>query len=188
MKKLMIGVTALVALSLPLSAVAAPSPSDYKNAAKFCKALRADPELGGETFKAAYGTNKKKSNAFGKCVSKQARAEDGRHDDAVNECKTERAAGADAFQKTYGTGKGKNAFGKCVSQKKKAEAEDDHDSIVNAAKQCKALRKNERAAFDEKYGTRRNAFGKCVSRTARSLEAEKEKTETPPETPPAGTA
>jgi hypothetical protein len=179
MKKLIIGVAALAALCLPLTVAAAPSPSDYKNAAKFCKALRADPEFGGETFKLTYGTHKKK-NAYGKCVSKQARAENGRHDDAVAECKTEQQAGEAAFQNTYGTGKGKNAFGKCVSQKRKTEADDDHDSIVNAAKICKKLRKTDRAAFDEQYGTRRNAFGKCVSRTAKVLEAEKEKTETPP--------
>jgi hypothetical protein len=185
MKKLIIGVTALAVLALPVGATAELSPSNYKNASKFCKALRAD--MGVDKFRATFAPTKKK-NAHGKCVSKQARAEDKRHDDAVKQCKAEREVNETLFQKSYGTGKGKNAFGKCVSQKKKAEAEDDHDAIVNAAKQCKALRTNERAAFDEKYGTRRNAFGKCVSSTAKSLEAEKEKTETPPETPPAGTS
>ena len=41
------------------------------NAAKTCKAERkADPSA----FKEKYGTNKNKRNAFGKCVSKQAKA------------------------------------------------------------------------------------------------------------------
>jgi hypothetical protein len=41
------------------------------NAAKSCKAERkADPAA----FKAKYGTNKNKSNAFGKCVSAQSKA------------------------------------------------------------------------------------------------------------------
>jgi predicted lipid-binding transport protein (Tim44 family) len=39
-----------------------------KNAAKKCKAERAD--IGVDHFKAKYGTNANKANAFGKCVSK----------------------------------------------------------------------------------------------------------------------
>ena len=39
-----------------------------KNAAKECKAERAD--IGVEAFKDKYGTNANKANAFGKCVSK----------------------------------------------------------------------------------------------------------------------
>jgi hypothetical protein len=42
------------------------------SAAKACKAERAtDPAA----FKAKYGTNKRKSNAFGKCVSATAKAQ-----------------------------------------------------------------------------------------------------------------
>ena len=43
-----------------------------KAAAKKCKAERAS---GAEAFKNKYGTNKNKANAFGKCVSKLAKAE-----------------------------------------------------------------------------------------------------------------
>ena len=42
------------------------------NAAKKCKAERA---LGADAFKAKYGTNANKANAFGKCVSKLAKAQ-----------------------------------------------------------------------------------------------------------------
>ncbi len=44
-----------------------PKRSDYKNAAKFCKADRAF--LGEDAFRQKYGTNKNEKNAFGKCVS-----------------------------------------------------------------------------------------------------------------------
>jgi hypothetical protein len=43
-----------------------------QNAAKKCKAERAS--LGESAFKAKYGTNANKANAFGKCVSKLAKA------------------------------------------------------------------------------------------------------------------
>jgi hypothetical protein len=42
-----------------------------KNASKKCKAERA--AMGVEPFKAFYGTNANKANAFGKCVSKLAK-------------------------------------------------------------------------------------------------------------------
>jgi hypothetical protein len=44
-----------------------PQRSDYKNAAKFCKAERAF--LGGAAFRTKYGTNRNGANAYGKCVS-----------------------------------------------------------------------------------------------------------------------
>ena len=44
-----------------------------ENAAKTCKAERTqDPDA----FKAKYGTNKNKSNAFGKCVSQHAKTQE----------------------------------------------------------------------------------------------------------------
>ena len=43
-----------------------------ENAAKTCKAERV--KLGVDAFKARYGTNPNKANAFGKCVSKLAKA------------------------------------------------------------------------------------------------------------------
>ena len=72
MKRFTIFLVAVAALTAAATASAAVSPADFKNAAKFCKALRA--EMGADAFKQAYGTNKNKRNAFGKCVSKQAKA------------------------------------------------------------------------------------------------------------------
>ena len=49
------------------------------NAAKQCKAWRADPAFaaghGGKSFADFYGTNANKKNAFGKCVSKLTKAQ-----------------------------------------------------------------------------------------------------------------
>jgi hypothetical protein len=170
-----IGLALAAALVVPASASAALSPSDYKNASKFCKALAADVADGGmgETaFKQAYGTNKNRSNAHGKCVSKHARTLDDVHASAVDKCREERDANEAAFTDKYGTGKkGKNAFGRCVSKQSKELADDKQDDIVNASKKCRTERAANRAAFADKYGTNennRNAFGKCVSHEAAS--------------------
>jgi hypothetical protein len=104
----------------PGKSAAAPGQQADKNAAKECKAERTlDPAA----FKANYGTNANKSNAFGKCVSgkvkkaeEQAEAQEAR-ENAAKTCKAERAANPEAFKNTYGTNANKaNAFGKCVSK------------------------------------------------------------------------
>jgi ribosomal protein S17E len=163
---------AVAVLVMPASASATVSPTDYKNAAKFCKALRAD--MGAEAFKQAYGTNKNKSNAYGKCVSKSARTVDAIHSDAVKACKAEREADRAAFAVKYGTNKnGTNALGKCISKQAHDATVAKQDAIVNAAKSCKAERTADPAAFRDKYGTnknKRNAFGKCVSKTVKKNE------------------
>jgi hypothetical protein len=81
MKRAWIVCVALAALAVPAVSSAAVSQTDFKNSAKFCKALRA--EMGADTFKQTFGTNKRKSNAYGKCVSKHARTMDEVHSDAV---------------------------------------------------------------------------------------------------------
>jgi hypothetical protein len=140
---------AAAALAVPVSASAVINQTDYKNASQFCKALRAD--MGTPTFKQTYGTNKNRSNALGKCVSKNARTEDEIQSAAVKECK---AAGA-------------KPLGKCVSAKRKAAESQQQDTIVSAAKSCRTERSQDPVAFRDKYGTnhnKRNAFGKCVSK------------------------
>jgi hypothetical protein len=57
----------------PGNSASAPGQSAEQNAAKWCKAKR--QELGIETFKNTYGTNKNKANAFGKCVSQRVKAQ-----------------------------------------------------------------------------------------------------------------
>jgi hypothetical protein len=96
------------------------------NAARECRAER---EADREAFEEEHGTNANNSNAFGKCVSKKAKAKRAEQDaedaeqvqeieNAAQECKAERAADRKAFEEEYGTNaNNRNAFGKCVSQK-----------------------------------------------------------------------
>ena len=173
-------------LAVPATAGAAEEPdrANFKNAAKYCKALRA--ASGDANFKAMFGG---KSNAYGKCVSKAAKRDAAQEEqaktNASKQCKAERAADPAAFKAKYGTGKkGSNAHGKCVSQKakaNKAEADKEEREDVNSAKACRAEQKADPAAFKAKYGTnakKSNAFGKCVSQ--KSKEKNDEQTEQPP--------
>ncbi len=155
MKRVLIMVAAVAALAVPVSAPAVINQTDYKNAAKFCKALRSDMDQAVPgSFKQTYGTNKNRSNAFGKCVSKSAKTVDEIHSTAVEQCKT---AGA-------------KPLGKCVRSAERQGQASARDDIVNAAKQCRTERAADPGAFREKYGTnhnKRNAFGKCVSKHAK---------------------
>ncbi len=108
----------------PAKAVVTPGQTEEKNAAKKCKAER--ERLGTQAFMDKYGTNPNKKNAFGKCVSGQAKGseaddsaeEQEAKENAAKKCKAERAQlGLDAFRAKYGTNPNKrNAFGKCVSK------------------------------------------------------------------------
>jgi hypothetical protein len=104
-----------------------------REAQKDCRAERKD--IGREAFAEKYGTNRNNRNAFGKCVSKKAKAEKRKMDradraarvkqrNAAKECDEERGETSTtraAFATKYGTNANdKNAFGKCVSQKAKA--------------------------------------------------------------------
>jgi hypothetical protein len=87
-----------------------------------CRTERqADPAA----FKAKYGTNGNKSNAFGKCVSQHAHSSSQQtesqqvqaEENAAHQCRTEEQSDSAAFKAKYGTnGNKSNAFGKCVSQ------------------------------------------------------------------------
>lgn len=145
--------------------------------------------LGTSTFDQANGTNKSKSNAFGKCVSRrtaqnttdQSKAQGA----AVKECRSEQSDpnfasshNGDTFNQFYGTGKTqRDAFGRCVSSHAKAMTESAEASQVkaeeNAAKQCRTEQQANPAAFKTKWGTnadKSNAFGKCVSTKAKAQE------------------
>lgn len=96
------------------------------NPAQACAKLRAD--MGADTFRTAYGTNRNGANAFGKCVSKMARlkgdiaraAAVDRIDDAADRC-TERATSGKGkgHDKGKGHGKGKGQdkrLAKCLKK------------------------------------------------------------------------
>ena len=95
-------------------------------ASEACKAEQNDANFAanhsGKTFAQFYGTNKNGHNAFGKCVSRGARAAAQAQQqttiNAARACRAEQKANPTAFKNTYGTNANKsNAFGKCVSQK-----------------------------------------------------------------------
>jgi hypothetical protein len=116
MKRLLV-VPLLVAVFIAPSAFAAdPTPADFKNAAKYCKAVR--ESKGVTVFAGLYGTNANKKNAYGKCVSKTAGAKAEAREDAEDEakaaadCKKQKSDDAAKFAQTY-----KN-LGQCVKKEK----------------------------------------------------------------------
>jgi hypothetical protein len=110
----------VVAFAAPAALAADPVPADFKNAATYCQALRT--AKGVETFRAQWGTNPNKMNAFGKCVSATNKANAKKNDDEKTEdaaeakataaCKKELSANASTFAQDY-----KN-FGQCVKAQK----------------------------------------------------------------------
>ena len=166
----------IAALALPAGAVAKPTKTDKRNAAKECKLERGTTDASKEAFAAKYRN-------FGACVSQRAKQEARERREArrgaSKECRDERSADAAAFAAKYGTNENKrNAFGKCVSSKAKQEKADtdreDKQEIAddeNAAAECARERDSMgEQAFNDQYGTNkndRNAFGKCVSAKAR---------------------
>lgn len=158
---------AIAALAVPASAAAqTPAPTPTDNASKTCKAERI--ALGKTTFNQKYGINAK-SNGIGKCVSAQRPAEAKAAKQSNADCTAEQTADPAAFAAKYGTGsKNKNAYKKCVIAKRKAAHTALKNATVtaskNAAKECKAERAADAAAFAKKY---RN-LGKCVSAKAKA--------------------
>jgi hypothetical protein len=168
-----------------------PTGAEKKDAKQFCQKLR--KSAGKQNFREMFGTGKNHVNAMRNCKRKQAnelareRVKTNREarESAQDECRAERQADPAAFQDTYGSnGNRKNAFGKCVSQHAKkhrqeaaAEQDQEEKNELNAAKKCKAERKEDPDAFRKEYGTNangRNAFGKCVSRKAREAEEQQQ--------------
>jgi len=126
MRRLLLVAALIAAVTVPSALAADPNPADFKNAAKYCKAVR--EANGVDAFAALYGTNKNKKNAFGKCVSKRANAkaearEDKQDDRASNAvvaaCKKQKADDAAAFAQKY-----KN-LGQCIKAGKTAKPSTD---------------------------------------------------------------
>jgi hypothetical protein len=98
---------------------------------------------------------------------------------AAQYCKALReSSGQDNFRSMFGGGK--NAYGKCVARNAKKDQRQEEKANENAARQCRAERDQDAAAFKQKYGTGKNgknAFGKCVSQKARENKAREDKTD-----------
>jgi hypothetical protein len=218
MKKILTVVCATgMAAAVAGTAVAdTPTSTETSNAAKYCKALRTSsgsPEAFASAVQTVVGAKKVTvKNAYGKCVSHQAKnnaKDDGQaHSNAAKDCKAEKAQsdsdfaaahGGKTFAQQYGSGKnGKNAYGKCVSQKaheNKAEDAQANKDEVNAAKQCKAEKAQSDSdfgashggkTFAQQYGTNKNgknAFGKCVSSKAKAQEQQQQEQSDSGDTP-----
>jgi hypothetical protein len=86
------------------------------------------------------------------------------------ECKTLRGS-TDVTREAFRTQF--RSFAACVRKTAVEEAQEEQAAHTNAAKECKAERTADAAAFAEKYGAngnKRNAFGKCVSQKAKAKE------------------
>jgi hypothetical protein len=98
-------------------------------------------------------------------VAPAALADDGPSpvDLAKAACKSEKAQmGKNTFTLTYPTSSASTATNACVAKRDGRAATD----LKNGAKECKAERAADPAAFTKKYGTNKNgknAYGKCVS-------------------------
>ena len=111
--------------------------TDKTNAAQECRAERGTTAATREAFRVRYGTNANGRNAFGKCVSRRAKAEErqrerGRHERRQGvQGRAQRSSARPPSPRSTARGKkGKNAYGKCVSQKAKAkkDAADEADA------------------------------------------------------------
>jgi hypothetical protein len=101
-----------------------------------------------------------------------AKPTDGHKRAAIAQCKAERGKTRltrEAFKAKY------HSFSRCVRKDAAEEKAQSEEAHTNAAKECKAEREADPAAFQAKYGTnhnKRNAFGKCVSAKAKENKAE----------------
>jgi hypothetical protein len=162
----------MAALAAPVVALADTAPTPASAANQLCQQSKTTL---GANFASTYGTNANKSNAFGKCVSQNAKNAQNAVENASKACTAEQTADPAAFAKKYGSngkpgseGAAKNAFGKCVSNSTHASVVAAAAAAPSAAKSCKADRKADPAAFATKYGKGANAFGKCVAAHAKT--------------------
>jgi hypothetical protein len=163
---------ALVALLVPVAALAETQPSPAAVANQACSTLKTQM---GASFAATYATNANKSNAFGQCVARQASVASANINNALKSCKTAQASDPAAFNAKYGTngksggaGAANNALGKCVSAAVKQATSTETKSLVAAAKTCKTALNASKTDFAAKWGAKSNAFGKCVAATAKT--------------------
>ena len=132
MTRILVLCALVAAIAAPAALSADPVPADFKNAAKYCKAVR--ESKGVEAFQTAYGKNKNKKNAFGKWGSLRvmgpaamcAHATTDVYDAAAEsqaaaDCKKQQAADAAKFAKDY-----KN-FGQCVKAGNAKNGDDEDD-------------------------------------------------------------
>jgi flagellar hook-basal body complex protein FliE len=166
MKKTWISLAVIALLALPAAAVAKhhKQPSTLRNAAKYCKSLRA--QLGTDSFRQAYGGQ---PNAFGKCVKQRVQKVNATRKAALRDCKQQLKGQSNQLRR-HGDGPGKHgALRKCVRDKTQADNGNDDEGTVAAVKQCTDEQAADPAGFDDQYATDdpgRTTFEECVSEHA----------------------
>lgn len=100
---------------------------------------------------------------FGAPAASAGDGENNGQDEIAKACADLKQADRDAFKATYGP---KHAMRHCLKGEEPAADETTPAEFKNAAKECRAEREADSAAFNEAYGSndsKKNAFGKCVS-------------------------
>lgn len=175
MRRAWIAVMAVAVLAVPPAAAAHGDDrpdSGEQNRSKACKALRA--QMGADLFREAYGTNRNKRNAHGKCVSEHRRPFRKLVAQAVRECKAQLEAKQSRHFKGDDRRDDRRAFRQCVKDRLRALVAERRAALEAAAKSCEAERTADAAAFREKYGRgerKRHAFFRCVVQTFRASQA-----------------
>jgi hypothetical protein len=157
MKKLLL-VVSIVAFVVPATASAKGS-GGHKNAAKECKAMRA--EMGADAFRAAFG-GKQGKHALGRCVSTQRKARKAARKRARKACRAEGLRG--------------QAMKRCIRAKLASEPAPRPADYQHAVDECRAEQAEDPEGFADEFGDDPNAFGKCVADEAKD-EAEADEPE-----------
>jgi hypothetical protein len=145
MRKLAL-VVSIVTLVVPATASAKRADAGPKNAAKHCKALRA--EMGAEAFRAAFG-GKQGKKALGRCVSAQRKARRDARRKARRACRAKGLRG--------------RALKRCFRQELAAVPTPQPVDYGHALEECRAQQADEPEGFAEEFGTGPDAIAKCVA-------------------------
>lgn len=157
MRKLSL-VLSLVVFAVPAAAQAKkPSGGEHKNAAKQCKAMRA--EMGADAFREAF-PGKRGKGALGRCVSAKRKERRDARKAARKACRAKGLRG--------------RAMKRCFREQLAATPAPKPADYEHAVDECRAEQAEDPDGFAEEFGDGPNAFGKCVSHEVRDDEDEPE--------------
>ena len=172
--KRMLFALAVVALAAPFAALAAdPGSGNGASPAQACNTEQA--AMGHDAFKALYGTNADKSNAFGKCVAKKATQRAKSQSNAVSACRAEQADttfatnhGGKTFDQVYGTGKnGKTAWQVRLVEGERRPTTAPTQTSSTRSSSVRPTAPSDPAAFENTYGKNRNKANASASASRR---------------------
>jgi hypothetical protein len=138
---LVVSLVSLVVLAVPASA-----PAKGKNAAKECKALRA--QMGTDSFRAAFG-GKQGKNAHGRCVSAQRKARKAARKRARKSCRAQGLQG--------------RAMKRCVRATLAEQPAPKPADYEDALKECESDKAEDVEDFATEFGDGPSGLAKCVA-------------------------